>query len=135
MPKVYALSIKQPWAALLVTGQKTIEVRSWQTRWRGRILIHAARVPDPRPEAWQWVTDKERSLSECAGGIIGEAILESCIHYRDLPQFSQDMPRHLNDSNWFQTRGLYGFVFRDARSLPFRQFPGNVRLFTVEEPE
>src|SRR5438105_4444384 len=51
----YALSIKQPWAALLVHGRKTIEVRRWPTARRGRILIHAARLPDPRPEAWQQV--------------------------------------------------------------------------------
>ena len=49
---LYALSLKQPWAALLVHGRKTIEVRRWATKRRGPVLIHAARVPDPRPEAW-----------------------------------------------------------------------------------
>ncbi len=44
MAKLYALSLKQPWAALLVTGRKRIEVRNWPTARRGRILIHAARV-------------------------------------------------------------------------------------------
>src|SRR5437016_1110202 len=54
-PVGYALSIKQPWAALLVHGHKTIEVRRWPTARRGTILIHAARVPDERPEAWRRV--------------------------------------------------------------------------------
>ena len=56
----YALSLKQPWAALLVHGGKTIEVRRWATSRRGRILIHAARVPDPRPEAWTQVPPELR---------------------------------------------------------------------------
>src|SRR5204863_2700985 len=41
-PCVYALSLKQPWAALLVHGRKSVEVRSWPTARRGRVLIHAA---------------------------------------------------------------------------------------------
>ena len=49
----YALSLKQPWATLLVHGLKTIEIRRWPTRRRGRVLIHAARVPDPQPWAWE----------------------------------------------------------------------------------
>ena len=46
MTKHYALSLKQPWAALLVYGRKTVEVRRWATKRRGPVLIHAARVPD-----------------------------------------------------------------------------------------
>ena len=61
MTKLYALSIKQPWAALLVAGIKTVEIRRWPTNRRGRILIHAARIPDPRPEAWALVPDELRS--------------------------------------------------------------------------
>ena len=39
----YALSVRQPWAALLVAGRKTVEVRTWSTAVRGRVFIHAAR--------------------------------------------------------------------------------------------
>ena len=56
----YALSLKQPWAALVVAGRKAIEVRKWPTGVRGRVFIHAARVPDDRPEAWTLVPDDLR---------------------------------------------------------------------------
>ena len=36
------LTIKQPYAHLIACGIKDIENRSWQTKYRGRILIHAA---------------------------------------------------------------------------------------------
>ena len=52
----YALSLKQPWAALVVHGKKTVEVRRWSTRRRGRILIHASRTIDDRKAAWAHVT-------------------------------------------------------------------------------
>jgi len=37
-----AISLLQPWATLVVTGVKTIETRSWGTKYRGPILIHAS---------------------------------------------------------------------------------------------
>src|SRR5438046_6748395 len=83
----YALSLKQPWAALLVHGRKTIEVRRWPTARRGRILIHAARVPDPRKEAWNQVPRELREAARLAGGIIGEAQLTGCLAYPTLEVF------------------------------------------------
>ena len=37
-----ALSIRQPWAWLILHGGKDIENRTWATKLRGRVLIHAA---------------------------------------------------------------------------------------------
>lgn len=41
-----ALSVKQPWAYLIIHGGKDIENRSWQTSYRGPLLIHAGQRPD-----------------------------------------------------------------------------------------
>jgi hypothetical protein len=38
-----ALSLTQPYATLVVTGEKKIETRSWLTHYRGEIAIHAAK--------------------------------------------------------------------------------------------
>lgn len=40
-----AITIKQPWANLIVSGLKDIENRTWKTNFRGRVLIHAAMAP------------------------------------------------------------------------------------------
>jgi len=37
-----ALSIKQPWASLIAHGIKDIENRTWRTKFRGKIYIHAS---------------------------------------------------------------------------------------------
>jgi activating signal cointegrator 1 len=37
-----ALSIRQPWAELILQGRKTIELRTWTTEHRGPLAIHAA---------------------------------------------------------------------------------------------
>jgi len=36
-----ALTVKQPWASLIVHGIKDIENRTWRTYFRGRVMIHA----------------------------------------------------------------------------------------------
>lgn len=40
-----ALTIKQPWASLIANGIKDVENRTWRTKYRGRIYIHAAGCP------------------------------------------------------------------------------------------
>jgi hypothetical protein len=36
-----ALSVQQPWAALIASGEKSVEVRTWDTSYRGPLLICA----------------------------------------------------------------------------------------------
>lgn len=40
-----ALTIRQPWATLIARGAKTIETRSWSTKYRGPLAIHAGQSP------------------------------------------------------------------------------------------
>lgn len=42
---IKALSIKQPWASLIAHGIKDIENRTWATKYRGPIYIHASGKP------------------------------------------------------------------------------------------
>lgn len=41
-----AITIKQPWATLIALGEKKFETRSWQTKYRGQIAIHAGKSID-----------------------------------------------------------------------------------------
>lgn len=134
MTTQYALSVKQPWAALLVAGLKTIEVRRWPTARRGRILIHAARVPDERQEVWQHVPKELLETAQLLGGIVGVGELIDCRKYPTVAEFGADQSHHLNDPSWFESP-LYGFVFADLTVLPFRRYPGWMRFFAVEPAE
>ena len=40
-----ALTLRQPWASLIADGRKTIETRTWRTRYRGPLAIHASARP------------------------------------------------------------------------------------------
>jgi hypothetical protein len=47
-----ALSIQQPWANMIATGEKTIETRTWLTDYRGQILIVSTKKPDIHPAGY-----------------------------------------------------------------------------------
>ena len=40
-----AITIQEPWASLILSGKKTIETRTWQTQFRGKILLTASLKP------------------------------------------------------------------------------------------
>ena len=133
LPARIALSIKQPWAALLVAGRKTLEIRTWGTRFRGPVLIHAGKIPDDRPEAWAWIDSSELAVAaESRGGIVGEASIIGCRMYRTKKSFAADRDDHLNDPDWFQSPVMFGFEFRDARLLPFHPAMGQTKFFEVK---
>lgn len=121
---VVALSIRQPWAWLILHAGKDIENRSWQTRFRGRFLLHASKGMTVneywnarRFAAGRMLIGREfpgRSELE-RGGIVGEAEIVDCVDRSDSP--------------WFV--GPYGFVFRNAKPLPFHPCKGALGLFHV----
>lgn len=42
---IRGFTVTQPWATSIALGHKRIETRSWHTRYRGLIAIHAAKDP------------------------------------------------------------------------------------------
>jgi hypothetical protein len=47
--KYKAISLKQPWASLVATGKKTIETRTWPTKYRGDLVICSSQNPKIAP--------------------------------------------------------------------------------------
>lgn len=52
-----AITIKQPWATLIALGEKQFETRSWQTKYRGPIAIHAGKSVDKEACEDSWIKD------------------------------------------------------------------------------
>lgn len=69
------LTIKEPWASLIINGYKKYEFRSWKTKYRGKILIHAGMTLE-KENAKRF---QEYNLEYYKGAIIGEAIITDCI--------------------------------------------------------
>ncbi len=69
------ITIKQPWASLIAEGYKEYEFRSWNTKYRGDILIHAGKSVDK--EAMNRF--KDYNLEYPLGCIIAKATLTDSI--------------------------------------------------------
>lgn len=114
-----ALSIRQPWAWLVVNGHKDIENRSWRTTFRGRVLIHAGKqlCPHDYLNAWEMAKDLGITIPKQGelqfGGIVGEATIIDCV---------QKHPSH-----WFF--GDYGFVLKDQMTREFLPCRGALGFF------
>jgi len=118
LKKLKAISIRQPWAWLVVNGYKDIENRTWFTKLRGPVLIHAgANTEDLQPEVKKYIERKLKvtHLPDAfqIGGIIGIVTTADCVE------------RH--HSRWFN--GLFGWVLADARRLPFKVCKGQLNFF------
>jgi hypothetical protein len=112
-----ALSIRQPWAWLIVNGFKDLENRDWRTPFRGRVLIHTGKKHDGRPDEWDW-PNIPKPASFDYGGIIGEAEIYDCVTKSTSP--------------WFC--GQFGFLLRNAKPLPFHPYLGKLGFFEVSLP-
>ncbi|NLC48509.1 MAG: ASCH domain-containing protein [Tenericutes bacterium] len=70
-----ALTIKEPWASLIIEGHKKYEFRSWKTNYRGKIYIHAGQTIE---KEYLKKFDKY-NITYSKGEIIGEAYITDCI--------------------------------------------------------
>ncbi len=70
-----ALSIRQPWAELIMLGNKDVEYRSRATNVRGRVAIYASLSKESLPEAEDWGLDPSQLPR---GLIIGTVELYDC---------------------------------------------------------
>ena len=120
-----AISIRQPWAWLIVNGYKDIENRSWPTRLRGEVLVHASKgmtraeyddvdLMLALDERLQYIRLPAFEQME-RGGIVGRVTITGCIT--------------ASRSAWFF--GKYGFELRDAKPLPFAPLKGALGFFEV----
>ena len=76
-PRIKALTIRQPWAELILRGCKPYELRSWRTNYRGPLVIHAAMKIDVE-DARRLGLNPEKLI---VGAFVGVAILSDVRPY------------------------------------------------------
>ena len=87
-----AISIQQPWAWLIVNGYKDVENRTWATKHRGRVLIHAPKTVDKTAFQAQreWVQASGIQIPDDlpTGAIVGEATITGTVKTSASPWFA-----------------------------------------------
>lgn len=112
------LSITAWWAWAIVHAGKDIENRTWATKYRGPLLIHASQtvLADDLLEMFAIAVNNAHDplpTKPASGGIVGRCTLTDCVT--------------AHDSRWFL--GPYGFVLAGVQPTPFIPMRGRLGLF------
>jgi len=118
-----AISVRQPWAHLIIHGGKDIENRDWRTNMRGTVFVHASKGMTRKEydavsayvESYAPALPAYEDLKR--GGIIGTVDIVDCVTNSASP--------------WFM--GKYGFVLTNPRPIEFRPYRGELGFFVVTE--
>ena len=123
------LSVSQPFAQLIITGKKTIELRKWNTNFRGEFLIHA-------PLKIRNADCKRLKIDEklVTGAIIGKADLYDVKKYNSIKEIKADQKFHFASKNFNEK--TYGFLLKNPKQfripIPWK---GQLGFFDVELPK
>lgn len=129
-----ALSIRQPWAWLIVHGYKDIENRDWEIFNRGRIMIHASKTctRSEYEQACEFAYRARPSLFSIPalsdlprGGLVGSVDIVDCVTVGIAQRGDYVAP-----NPWFT--GRYGAVLRNPKVCEFRPLSGRLGFFKVQ---
>lgn len=126
-----AVTICQPYPRLIVTGQKHVENRTWPTRHRGPLVIHAGK-------SRQWLDGEDEDAAAAGeplefGAIVATCTLADCVPLSDIERGLLDarFPQLRNRAHCF---GPWCWVLTDvqrlAKPIPWRGAQG---LFDIPE--
>ncbi|MGD8300107.1 MAG: ASCH domain-containing protein [Nitrosopumilaceae archaeon] len=123
------LSVSQPFADLIISRKKTIELRNWNTGFRGEFLIHAPlkiRIEDCKRLK---ITKKF-----ITGAIVGKATIYDVKKYNSVNEVKNDKKYHFASKD-FQNKE-YGFMLKNAKQfripIPYK---GRLGFFDVVLPK
>jgi hypothetical protein len=110
--EVRALSVRQPYASHIAKAEKSVEVRSWSTNYRGPLLICASKKPF------------EEEPVGCAICVV------DLVDVR--PMIEDDEDKALCD---FYDDGAFAWVLERPRPVEHFAVKGRLNIYTVELPE
>ena len=88
-----AITVKQPWASAIIWGGKDVENRTWSTKYRGPLAIHAGSGSFTDFDPYKWirltvgpsVLGEIRQYHRVRGSVLGVVDLIGCVREYDSP--------------------------------------------------
>ena len=124
------LSVCQPFAELIIQGKKTIELRKWNTKFRGEFLVHAAK--NILEDDCKRMKISPKTIT--TGAIIGKVNLVNVKKYESDKELKADKKRHHSSSDF--TKNKYGFILEKPKKLrvPIK-YSGKLNFFEFHPDE
>ena len=118
------ITIKQPFASLIAEDIKEYEFRTWKTKYRGELLIHAGKGIDKKAMK----KFEKYNLEYPSGCIIAKATLTDCIEIDDEARIFLKDKNPLVYSNVINNKEWKGYAFRLENIEKIRPIPVNGKL-------
>ena len=127
------ITLKQPYATLISEGLKEYEFRTWKTKYRGEILIHAGKNLDK--EAMKKYA--HLNLEYPTGCIIAKAILTDCIIIDDSARKMLKLKKSIVYENVINNKvdNKYGFKLENIKKIKPIKISGKLSLWDYEYNE
>lgn len=126
------ITIKEPFATLIAEGYKEYEFRTWKTKYRGDILIHAGKGIDKKAME----RFKHLNLTYSSGKIIAKAVLTDCIRIDSRVRTTlEDKNEHpvysyvINHPDW----NGYGFKLEKVEKINPIEIKGKLGLWNYDK--
>jgi len=120
------ITIKEPWASLIINGYKEYEFRSWKTNYRGEILIHTSQQVDK--EALKKFEDL--NLNYQTSKIIGKVTISDC------KLIDKEFDKELSKNKVYSLSskiGKYAWVLKDPQPLiNNKEVKGRLGIWNIE---
>lgn len=125
------ITVKQPFATLIAEGLKEYEFRTWRTKFRGDILIHAGKGIDKKAMKRY----EHLNLEYPSGKIIAKATITDCVYVDDeLKEELQEKDPLVyygilqKDSDW----DGYGFKLENIKKIKPIEINGKLSLWDYD---
>jgi len=125
---VLGLSVRQPWVELILRGQKTIEVRTWPTKHRGELWLHAGAKPEGEVLRRFGMGAGDVTL----GALVGRCELVDCVAFT-AETWERLRDWHLNEGPFREP--LHGWFLREAVRARPTLMKGKLGFMRFERPE
>lgn len=124
------ITIKQPFASLIAEGIKKYEFRTWRTKYRGEILIHAGKGIDK----------KAMKKFECFGLEYPRGCIIAKVNLMDCVSIDQSMRAKLQKENELVYSSIikhtewkgYGFKLEQVKKIKPIQMNGKLSLWDFD---
>ena len=113
-----ALSVRQPWAELIASGRKSVELRTWRTNHRGPlVIVSGAGLFRAPPESFGLSRSIPRGSLICLVDVVDV-----------VPATAEHSPLACCDVS----PGEWAWVLANPRRLPARPVKGQLMLFEFD---
>ena len=125
------ISIKEPFATLIMNGSKLIETRSWKTNYRGELYIHASGKSLAKEYLNPYVLELVKDMDMNYGNIICKGNLVDCIYMDE--EFLKKIQSNNKEYNLgLYELGRYAWVFEDVVPIKLIKAKGKLNIWEYD---